>query len=72
MCYEEPGRFLLCYQPGTRVKREFVTVTPKGLRYRKRYFATAERLIDYFKRHWKEVVPYSQPTSSTQYTQYRR
>lgn len=56
MCYEEPGRFLLCYQPGTRVKREFVTVTPKGLRYRKKLFLSVDKLVDHFKRHWNDAA----------------
>jgi hypothetical protein len=79
MCYEEAGRFLLCYQPGTRPKREFVTVTPKGLRYRKQFFATADRLVDHFKRHWNDVpsAPHASAAmrtsaSSTGYGNYRR
>jgi len=55
VCYEDPGRFQLCYQPGKKVIREFITVTPKGLRYRKKYLKSAERVVDFFKRHWQDL-----------------
>lgn len=53
--YESPGRFLICYRPYKKVIREVVTVTPKGLRYRKRLFLSAQSTIDHFKRHWNDA-----------------
>jgi len=55
LSYDHPGYFLLCYLPFKRVVREFITVTPKGLRYRKYYFNSADKVINYFKRHWQEL-----------------
>jgi transcription elongation factor SPT6 len=49
------GRFQICYLPFKKILREFITVTPKGLRFRKKFFPTAARLTDYFKRHWNDL-----------------
>jgi transcription elongation factor SPT6 len=54
--HENPGRFQICYLPFKKVVREFITVTPKGLRFRKNFFPNATRLTDYFKRHWNDVL----------------
>jgi transcription elongation factor SPT6 len=54
LSHDNPGRFQLCYLPFKKVLREFITVTPKGLRYRKKYFPNAARLTDFFKRHWND------------------
>jgi transcription elongation factor SPT6 len=48
------GKFLICFQPWTKVMRHNVHLTPKGLKYKNRFFPTAQRAIDYFKKHWND------------------
>jgi len=52
--YDTPGKFLICFLPYNKVERHYIHVTPKGLRYKNRYFPTAQRTIDYFKKHWND------------------
>jgi len=54
---EYPGRFLLSFLPGNRVKHEFITVSSDGFRFRKMTFIDPEKLVKYFKTHWKEPLP---------------
>eukprot|EP01124_Arcella_intermedia_P007505 TRINITY_DN14602_c0_g1_i1.p1 TRINITY_DN14602_c0_g1~~TRINITY_DN14602_c0_g1_i1.p1 ORF type:complete len:1488 (+),score=459.79 TRINITY_DN14602_c0_g1_i1:541-4464(+) len=52
--YDFPGRFTLYYKPRTTIKKEFVTPTPKGLRFRNDYHKDLPRLVHWFKQHYKE------------------
>jgi transcription elongation factor SPT6 len=54
---EHPGVFVLSYLPNTRVRKEFVNVTSEGFRFRRNIFTDPERLVKWFKMHWKEPVP---------------
>jgi len=52
---EHPGTFTLSYLPNTRVKNEFVNITHEGFRFRKTLFTDPEKLVKWFKIHWREV-----------------
>jgi len=47
-----PGKFLLGYMPKDRPKIEYLTVTPRGYRFRKTYFRNLPLLIKWFKENW--------------------
>lgn len=47
-----PGKFLLGYMPKDKPKLEYLTVTPRGYRFRKLYFKTLASLIKWFKENW--------------------
>lgn len=47
-----PGKFLLGYMPKDRPKIEYLTVTPRGYRFRKTYFRNLALLIKWFKENW--------------------
>eukprot|EP01102_Stenamoeba_stenopodia_P004004 TRINITY_DN1413_c0_g2_i1.p1 TRINITY_DN1413_c0_g2~~TRINITY_DN1413_c0_g2_i1.p1 ORF type:complete len:1514 (+),score=393.97 TRINITY_DN1413_c0_g2_i1:378-4919(+) len=52
---ENPGRFVLYYLPNQRVKKEVVSVTPDGYRLRQQYFKKPDKLIQWFKLHYREL-----------------
>ena len=52
-----PGKFLLGYQPGSKPRVEYVTVTPDGFRYRNQVRDSVNDLIKWFKEHYQEPVP---------------
>jgi len=54
VAHEHPGRFTIYYQPRNIPCREYITPTPKGLRFRGNYFRDMQELIVWFKRHYKE------------------
>ncbi len=60
---EFPGKFLLAYQPGSRPRYEYLTVTPDGLRYRSKVHITLEELLKWFKAHFHEPIPRPQPVN---------
>uniref|UniRef100_A0A674C8C8 Transcription elongation factor SPT6 n=1 Tax=Salmo trutta TaxID=8032 RepID=A0A674C8C8_SALTR len=64
-CRELPGKFLLGYQPRTKPRVEFVTVTPEGFRYRGQIFPTVNGLFRWFKDHFQEPVAGITPSSSS-------
>jgi transcription elongation factor SPT6 len=47
-----PGKFLLGYMPKDRPKIEYLTVTPRGYRFRQLYFRNLASLIKWFKENW--------------------
>ena len=49
---EYPGKFLLGYMPKDRPKIEFITVTPRGYKFRNAYFKNLASLIKWFKENW--------------------
>jgi len=51
---EYPGKFLLYYMPGNRPKHEYISVVPEGLRFRTLIFKTADKLIHWFKVHYRD------------------
>lgn len=50
-----PGKFLLGYLPSTKPRIEYLTVTPKGYRFRKLYFRNLASLIKWFKENWNKL-----------------
>jgi len=64
--HQNSGKFLIVYLPRQNPKRESINLTPKGFRFRGKIHSTPEKLVDWFKRHWKEVPkPRSPPSSSS-------
>ena len=58
---ELPGKFLLAYQPGSRPRYEYLTVTPDGFRYRSKVHTTLDALLKWFKSHFHEPIPRPSP-----------
>ena len=57
-----PGKFSLCYLIKVKMRQENITVTPKGLRFRQKFFYKGlNELISWFKVHFNEFPPPSQP-----------
>jgi len=54
LSFDHPGCFVLYYQPGSSIHKDFITVTPNGLRYCQKVHDSADAVINYFKLHWKE------------------
>ncbi|XP_071501070.1 transcription elongation factor SPT6-like [Diadema antillarum] len=52
-----PGKFLLSYQPRSKVRHEYVTVTPDGFRFRTQMFTTVNSLHRWFKVHFRDPIP---------------
>ncbi|GFT50655.1 transcription elongation factor SPT6, partial [Nephila pilipes] len=52
-----PGKFLLSYLPRIKVRHEFITATPEGLRYRNKIFRSVNSLFRWFKEHFRDPVP---------------
>jgi len=63
--YDHPGRFVLSYLPHTSIKREFVMLSDKGIRFRKLNFNTPDNLVAWFKKHYKEAPPPPTPRRET-------
>ena len=63
---EFPGRFILSYLPNTKVRHEFINVTQDGFSFRRVKFTNPEKLIKWFKQHWKEPPPPRSPPKSKQ------
>lgn len=47
-----PGKFVLGYMPKDKPKIEYLTVTPRGYRFRKAYFKSLPAMIKWFKENW--------------------
>lgn len=60
-----PGKFLLGYQPGSKPRIEYVTVTPDGFRYRNRIHDNVNGLLAWFKEHYQDHAPRPVQTSSS-------
>jgi len=54
LSYDRPGKFLLSYLPNQRVRTEFISVIPEGFRFRNQTFTKPEKLISWFKAHFKD------------------
>ncbi|RKP17385.1 hypothetical protein ROZALSC1DRAFT_30801, partial [Rozella allomycis CSF55] len=53
---EYPGKFVIVFVPGSNPHFEYVTVTPNGIRLRSRFFGNVDDMINWFKRHYKELM----------------
>lgn len=60
-----PGKFCLGYQPESKPRIEYVTVTSDGFRYRNRVHGSVNGLIKWFKEHFLDPVPRPVQTSAT-------
>lgn len=60
-----PGKFCLGYQPGSRPRVEYLSVTPEGFRYRNKTHTNVNGLIKWFKEHYRDPIPRPAPTSTT-------
>lgn len=67
---QSPGRFVIAYQPSTKPKLEFVTLVPEGYRYRGNVHSTVDKLVRWFKEHYRDPIriqrPVPTPMSSMQ------
>eukprot|EP01130_Rhizamoeba_saxonica_P014788 TRINITY_DN6498_c0_g1_i1.p1 TRINITY_DN6498_c0_g1~~TRINITY_DN6498_c0_g1_i1.p1 ORF type:complete len:1391 (-),score=418.40 TRINITY_DN6498_c0_g1_i1:106-4233(-) len=54
-----PGRFLLYYLPAAKCIREYISITPKGFRFRSKVFDNINHLLGWFKRHYQDPIPTS-------------
>ncbi|CAM6129610.1 unnamed protein product [Calypogeia fissa] len=58
VCHEHPGAFRLSYIKNMHtVSHEYISVSPKGLKFRKRIFDSTDKLVSYFQKHFKEPIP---------------
>ncbi|XP_063966332.1 transcription elongation factor SPT6-like isoform X1 [Lytechinus pictus] len=59
MCFskEYPGKFLLSYQPRSKGRHEYVTITPDGYKFRGQMFTTINSLHRWFKVHFRDPIP---------------
>jgi len=61
IAFDFPGKFVLSYMPNSRPRHEYVTVTSEGFFFRKQRFTNPEKLIKWFKQHWKDPLPPRSP-----------
>lgn len=59
-----PGKFMLSYLPRTRVRHEYISVTPEGFKFRNLNFGRVNDLFRWFKEHFRDPIP-GQVTPST-------
>ncbi|KAK0178997.1 hypothetical protein PV327_007825 [Microctonus hyperodae] len=52
-----PGKFLLSYLPRTLCKHESIRITPHGFQYRQQIFTDVEKLLIWFKKHFRDPIP---------------
>ncbi|KAL2645408.1 hypothetical protein R1flu_012995 [Riccia fluitans] len=55
VCHEYPGAFRLSYIRNVTVTHEYISVTPAGLKFRKRVFDSPEKLVHHFQKHFHEL-----------------
>ncbi|XP_041456554.1 transcription elongation factor SPT6-like isoform X2 [Lytechinus variegatus] len=56
-CKDYPGKFLLSYQPRSKGRHEYVTITPDGYKFRGQMFTTINSLHRWFKVHFRDPIP---------------
>ena len=49
--------FILAYLPKAKTIKEYLKVTPGGFVYRRQTFPSVEKMLQWFKVHWKEPPP---------------
>ncbi|GBG67753.1 hypothetical protein CBR_g879 [Chara braunii] len=54
--YEHPGAFILSYIRNVNPHHEYISVSPKGYRYRKKDFKSPDALIGWFQRHFNDPI----------------
>ena len=63
-----PGKFCLGYQPGSKPRVEYLTVTPDGFRYRNQIHDNVNGLIKWFKEHYQDPIPRPIQTNTSSHT----
>ena len=53
-----PGKYVLVYQPTSKSKIEYVSLTPEGYRYRGLIHSDVNSLLKYFKEHYRFIEFY--------------
>ncbi len=61
LAFDFPGRLVLSYLPAARCKHEYINITPEGYMFRRVKHTNPEKLIKWFKLHWKEAPPKRSP-----------
>lgn len=51
-----PGRYVLYYIPNNSLKKEYISCTSDGFRFRSSTYKNIEKLIAWFKVHWREIA----------------
>ena len=59
-----PGKFCLAYQPGSKPRIEYVTITMDGFRYRNKSLRSVNELIKWFKEHFQDPIPRPAPSTT--------
>ena len=60
-----PGKFMLAYQPASKPRIEYITITPDGFRYRNHMHNSVETLVKWFKDHYRDPIPRPIPTTTS-------
>ncbi|MCO5570094.1 hypothetical protein L7F22_023810 [Adiantum nelumboides] len=60
--HEHPGAFLLSYLRSSNIHHEYISLYPKGYRFRKRMFEKIDKLVKFFQEHVND--PVSEPNRS--------
>ncbi|XP_049849266.1 transcription elongation factor SPT6-like [Schistocerca gregaria] len=61
---KHPGRFLLVYAPtNNSVLSEYISLVPEGFRFRQKVHSTPDKLIIWFKKHFRDPIA-ANPNSS--------
>lgn len=58
------GKFLLSYMPTGKVRHEYCSVTPEGIRFRQQVFESINSFLKWFKEHFKDPLPGATPLNT--------
>lgn len=47
-----PGKFVLSYLAQQKVRHEYLSMTPEGIKFRYQFFSSTEELINWFKMNY--------------------
>lgn len=59
-----PGKFLLSYLPKGKIRHEYCTVTPEGIRFRQQVFDSIHTFLKWFKEHFRDPLPSATPIAT--------
>lgn len=57
VAYDHPGAFMLSYIRSINIHHEYISVSPNGFKFRKRYFESPDKLVSYFQKHHNDPMP---------------
>lgn len=55
---KKPGAFVLFYQPRRSVRYDYLKLTPEGFKLRDQMFDSLNGLLEWFKQHFNDRIPY--------------